>query len=275
MKPPAAPGIDTRPVRMGTTRIMTYPNKSLHLKSRTVCGHRVKRGTTHPPWWILNSNLYEPAEPNPMTPNPPNECPPNEHPPNEHPPNKHPPNEHLGNEHPPHEHLPNEHPPNENLPYEHHPPPKPDNPPNEHGPNGLLPNQTFQTTHPPKQVFSLCEDPPDEDIVYHTPASADQAQGKTRDHTATHTPPSSTSRNIYEDETNMVPHTHFGGYLHCLISDSTNAQTRSKAKHGTALPPIPLTLDFPQQRNTKQIWCDTPAEVGYHTIDTACDIPPL
>ncbi|KAF9511182.1 hypothetical protein BS47DRAFT_1364013 [Hydnum rufescens UP504] len=43
---------------------MTHPNKSLHLKSRT----------------ILNSNRYEPAEPNPTTP-PANERPRNEHPP--------------------------------------------------------------------------------------------------------------------------------------------------------------------------------------------------
>ncbi|KAF9505563.1 hypothetical protein BS47DRAFT_1367971 [Hydnum rufescens UP504] len=242
MKPPVAPGIDTRPVRTGTTRITTHPNKSPHLKSRT----------------ILNSNRYEPAEPSPATPNPPNERP--------------------RNEHPPHEHPPNENSPNENSPYEHHPPAKTrqsasraraKRPPAK--PN--CPN------HTPASVFSLREDPPDEDIAYHTPASAGPGQNTgPRSHPyplildfpqhirgrnkygATH-PPKRVCGNIR--------------YLHCPISDSTNAHTRSKAKHGTALPPIPLTLDFPQQRNTKQIRHHTPAKAGYHTIDTACDVPPL
>ncbi|KAF9513356.1 hypothetical protein BS47DRAFT_1362547 [Hydnum rufescens UP504] len=142
---------------------MTYPNKSPHLKSRT----------------ILNSNQYEPAEPNPATPNLPNEClPMNAHPTNAHPMNTRPTKTRHTNT---------------------TRPPKPNNPPNEHGPNSLPPNQTFQTTHLPKWVFSLHEDPPDEDIVYHTPASVgvwyyvprcqkNQAQGKTWDHAATHTP---------------------------------------------------------------------------------------
>ncbi|KAF9520180.1 hypothetical protein BS47DRAFT_1357669 [Hydnum rufescens UP504] len=117
-KPPAAPGIDTRPVRTGMTHITTYPNKSPHLKSRTVHGHGVKRGTTHPPWWILNSNLYEPAEPNPMTPNPPNErrptnaCPTNARETNTRPMNTRPTKTRHTNT---------------------TRPPKPDNPPNEHG----------------------------------------------------------------------------------------------------------------------------------------------
>ncbi|KAF9520168.1 hypothetical protein BS47DRAFT_1357661 [Hydnum rufescens UP504] len=222
---------------------------------------------------ILNSNLYEPAEPNPMTPNPPNERPPNERPPNERPPNERPPNERPGNERPgneclpherpphecpPHERLPNEHPPNENLPYEHHPPAKtqqsakrarakrPPTKPNfpNHTPTeaGLFPPRrpTRRGHRVPYTRFGgyiLPRDTrPDE--------CTDQAQGKTQDHAATHTPPSSTSCNIYEDETNTAPHTRFGGYLHCPISDLTNAQTRSKAKHGTALPPYPQPSIF-------------------------------
>ncbi|KAF9509667.1 hypothetical protein BS47DRAFT_1365128 [Hydnum rufescens UP504] len=131
MKPPAAPGINTRPVRMGTTHITTYPNKSLHLKSRM----------------ILNSNLYEPAEPNPMTPNPPNKHPPNEHLGNERPGNERPPHERL-----PHKRPPHECPPNENSPYEHHPPAKTRQSAKQAWAKRPPPNQTFQTTHLPKQV---------------------------------------------------------------------------------------------------------------------------
>ncbi|KAF9504604.1 hypothetical protein BS47DRAFT_1368668 [Hydnum rufescens UP504] len=74
-------------------------------------------------------------------------------------------------------------------------PPKPDNPPNEHRPNGLPPNQTFQTTHPPKQGLFPPRRPTRQG--HHVPYTrfggcvvlVDQAQGKTRDHAATHTPP--------------------------------------------------------------------------------------
>ncbi|KAF9507534.1 hypothetical protein BS47DRAFT_1366591 [Hydnum rufescens UP504] len=93
-------------------------------------------------------------------------------------------------------------------------------------------------------------------------------------------PQSSISGNIYEDETNTAPHTRFERvcgnirYLHCPISDSTNAdQVQSKTRDRAA--PHTPTLDFPQQRNTKQIRRHTPASAGYHTIDTARDIPPL
>ncbi|KAF9515162.1 hypothetical protein BS47DRAFT_1449915 [Hydnum rufescens UP504] len=68
-----APCIDTRPVRTGTTRIKTHPNKNPHdLKSRT----------------ILNSNQYKPAERTPAQPtqpdNPTYERPPNQNSPYEH-----------------------------------------------------------------------------------------------------------------------------------------------------------------------------------------------
>ncbi|KAF9513108.1 hypothetical protein BS47DRAFT_1362667 [Hydnum rufescens UP504] len=250
MKPPAAPGIDTRPVRTGTTRITTYPNKSLHLKSST----------------ILNSNLYEPAEPNPMTPNLPNERPGNERP---------------GNERPPHERPPNEHPPNENSPYEHH-----------------LPAKTRQSA---KQARAK-RPPAKPNFPNHTPTEAGlfpPRRPTRRGHRVPYTrfggsgpgqntgPRSHPYPPILDFPQHMRGRNKYGAthplkrvcgnirYLHCPISDSTNAQTRSKAKHGTAPPPIPPTLDFPQQRNTKQIRCHTPAEAGYHTIDTACDIPPL
>ncbi|KAF9512229.1 hypothetical protein BS47DRAFT_1363250 [Hydnum rufescens UP504] len=252
---PSSPRYRHQASKNGDDRITTYPNKSPHLKSSTVHGHRVKRGTTHLPWRILNSNLYEPAEPNPATPNPPNERP--------------------GNKHPPHERPPNEHPPNENLPYEHHPPAKTDNPPNEHGPNGLRQTKLSKPhTHQSGCVVILGLFPPRRPtrrghrvpytrfggcvvlVVYRdakrvhftmqhlTRRMHRSGQGKTRDHAATHTPQSSTSHNIYEDETNTAPHTRFGGYLHCPISDSTNAQTRSKAKHGTAPPPYPRPSIF-------------------------------
>ncbi|KAF9509833.1 hypothetical protein BS47DRAFT_1364936 [Hydnum rufescens UP504] len=141
------------------------------------------------------------AEPNPATPNPPNECLPNKRPPNKRPPNKCPPNEcrpmnaRPMNARPMNARETNARPTN-TRPMNTRPtktchtntthPPKPDNPPNEHGPNGLPPNQTFQTTHPLKRVFSLCEDPPDEDIVYHTPASAVYRDAKRGHFTAQH-----------------------------------------------------------------------------------------
>ncbi|KAF9506347.1 hypothetical protein BS47DRAFT_1367452 [Hydnum rufescens UP504] len=107
-------------------------------------------------------------------------------------------------------------------------PPKPDNPPNEHGPNGLPPNQTFQTTHPLKRVFSLCEDPPDEDIVYHTPASA--------------------------------------GTFYRATPNPTNAQIRPRAKHRTTQPPIPPDPRLPATyTRTKQIQCHTPTLAGIST----------
>ncbi|KAF9506513.1 hypothetical protein BS47DRAFT_1367348 [Hydnum rufescens UP504] len=127
--------------------------------------------------------------------------------------------------------------------------------------------------------------------MYHTPAKADQAWGKTWDHAATHTPILDFGQHIrgrnkygathpllwvYDNTKRAAPAALLALplYLHCPISDSTNAdQVQSKTWDRAA--PIPLTLDFPQQRNTKQIWCHTPTSAGYHTIDTARDIPPL
>ncbi|KAF9506730.1 hypothetical protein BS47DRAFT_1367136 [Hydnum rufescens UP504] len=90
----------------------------------------------------------------------------------------------------------------------------------------------------------------------HTPAEAGQVQDKTQDCTATHTPQPSIFHDVYKDETNMVPHTCFSGYLHCAIPDPTNAQIRPRVKHGSMQPPRPLTLDYPHL--TKQIRCHTP-----------------
>ncbi|KAF9505150.1 hypothetical protein BS47DRAFT_1368297 [Hydnum rufescens UP504] len=87
-----------------------------------------------------------------------------------------------------------------------------------------------------------------------------------------------------EDETNTVPHTHFSSvcnirYLHCLISDLTNAD-QSKAKTQDTPPHTPDPR-FSATTNTKQIrpphtrFGGCVAILGYHTIDTARDIPPL
>ncbi|KAF9504891.1 hypothetical protein BS47DRAFT_1368472 [Hydnum rufescens UP504] len=233
---------------------MTYPNKSPHLKSSTVRGHGVKRGTTHPPWRILNSNLYEPAEPNPATPNPPNERPPNERP---------------GNKRPPHERPPNEHPPNENSPYEHHPPAKtrqsakrarakrPPAKPNfpNHTPAkaGLFPPRrpTRRGHRVPYTRFGGC-------VVlvgtfYRATPDPTNAQIRPRakhDHAATHTPRSSTSRNIYEDETNTAPHTRFGGCVAILGISTARYPTRQmhrpgpKQNTGLRCPPYPRPSIF-------------------------------
>ncbi|KAF9508352.1 hypothetical protein BS47DRAFT_1366044 [Hydnum rufescens UP504] len=265
-KPPVAPGIDTRPVRTGVTRITTHPNKSPHLKSRM----------------ILNSNWYEPAEPNPATPNLPNEHPPNKHP------HKHPPHEHPPNEHPPNENLPNE-----NLPYEHHLPAKTRQSASRAWAKRLLPNQTVQTTHLLKRVFSLREDPPNEDIAYHTPASAGtfycvisnptNAQIRPRAKHRTMQPPIPPIldfRNIYEDKTNMAPHTRFGGCVAILgISTAqypTQQMHRPGPKQNTGLrhPPYPQPLIFCNNETQNKYGTTHPPKQGYHTIDTAHDVPP-
>ncbi|KAF9511184.1 hypothetical protein BS47DRAFT_1364015 [Hydnum rufescens UP504] len=232
---------------------MTHPNKSLHLKSRT----------------ILNSNRYEPAEPNPTTPNPPNERP--------------------RNEHPPHEHPPNENSPNENSPYEHHPPAKtrqsasrarakqPPAKPNcpNHTPTsaGLFPPRrpTRRGHRVPYTRFGgyilLCDIRPDE--------CTDQAQGKTRDHAATHTPDPRLPA-TYMRTKQIQRHTPAEAGVSPLPDirlDKCTDQVQSKTRDRAA--PIPPTLDFPQQQNMKQIQHHTPAEAGYHTIDTARDVPPL
>ncbi|KAF9507552.1 hypothetical protein BS47DRAFT_1366552 [Hydnum rufescens UP504] len=49
-------------------------------------------------------------------------------------------------------------------------------------------------------------------------------------------------------------------YLHCAIPDPTNAQIRPRAKHGSAQPPRPPTLDYPHL--TKQIRHHTPASAA-------------
>ncbi|KAF9506512.1 hypothetical protein BS47DRAFT_1367347 [Hydnum rufescens UP504] len=144
---------------------------------------------------------------------------------------------------------------------------------------------TFNAQPPKPQCL-----PPEttiDEIAYHTPAKAGtfycmisnptNAQIRPGAKHGTTQPPiprSSISGNIYEDETNTAPHTRFGGYLHCPISDSTNADQVQSKTWDRAAPHTP-TLDFPQQRNTKQIRCHTPTSAGYHTIDTARDIPPL
>ncbi|KAF9518940.1 hypothetical protein BS47DRAFT_1358571 [Hydnum rufescens UP504] len=144
-------------------------------------------------------------------------------------------------------------------------------------------------THPGRCVallgpFSPCETPPEEctdrtlgeiqwqaqplktpTVVYpqhmmkqiqcHTPAKAGQVQDETWDCAATHTPQPSIFRNVYEDETNTVPHTCFGRVYHnakraapaallalLLLSPSTkpdpnNAQTTPTMKYGSAQPP--------------------------------------
>ncbi|KAF9510708.1 hypothetical protein BS47DRAFT_1364384 [Hydnum rufescens UP504] len=154
----------------------------------------------------------------------------------------------------------------------------------------------YSATHPPKWVHSLHDIRPNR--------CTGRVQDKTRDHAATHTPQPLIFRNVYEDETNTmphtcfgglspsakpdpnnaqtmptvkygsvqppktrtpstickihddasntVPHTRFGGYLHCAIPDPTNAQIRPRAKHGSVQPPRPLTLEYPhllQQQN--------------------------
>ncbi|KAF9510314.1 hypothetical protein BS47DRAFT_1364614 [Hydnum rufescens UP504] len=70
----------------------------------------------------------------------------------------------------------------------------------------------------------------------------------------------STIRKIHDDASNMVPHTRFGGYLHCAIPNLTNAQIRPRAKHSSVQPPRPPTLDYPHL--TKQIRHHTSAEAA-------------
>ncbi|KAF9516281.1 hypothetical protein BS47DRAFT_1360462 [Hydnum rufescens UP504] len=127
------------------------------------------------------------------------------------------------------------------------------------------PDEDMDEPPPPKPHCPPPEMTIDE-IAYHTPAKvvycdAKRAWGKTWDHTATHTLILNFGQHIRGQNKYGATHPH--------------QQTRSKAKHGTAPPPIPPTLDFPQQQNTKQIQHHTPALAGYHTIDTAHNIPPL
>ncbi|KAF9515434.1 hypothetical protein BS47DRAFT_1361010 [Hydnum rufescens UP504] len=102
-----------------------------------------------------------------------------------------------------------------------------------------------------------------DEIAYHTPAEAGtfycvisdptNAQIRPGAKHGTTQPPiprSSISGNIYEDETNTAPHTRFGGYLHCPISDSTNAdQVQSKTWDRAAPIPRPSIFHNNETRN--------------------------
>ncbi|KAF9518811.1 hypothetical protein BS47DRAFT_1358667 [Hydnum rufescens UP504] len=103
------------------------------------------------------------------------------------------------------------------------------------------------TQTPPPSIHPLKVPPSTIHKIYgtcHTLASADtstsqyltqqtnrQARGETQQHTQPPKPPSSIC-NIDADETNMVPHARFSGYLHPTISHLTNEQT-ARAKHGS------------------------------------------
>ncbi|KAF9504122.1 hypothetical protein BS47DRAFT_1369016 [Hydnum rufescens UP504] len=90
-----------------------------------------------------------------------------------------------------------------------------------------------------------------------------QAQGKTQQHAQPPKPPSSIC-NIDADETNMVPHAHFSGYLHPVISHLTNEQT-ARAKHGSMRShPRSPPLTIHNIHTDNQIWCHTPTSAGHH-----------
>ncbi|KAF9504972.1 hypothetical protein BS47DRAFT_1368418 [Hydnum rufescens UP504] len=59
-------------------------------------------------------------------------------------------------------------------------------------------------------------------------------------------PPKTPTRTLYDNKTSTAPHTHFGGDLHYVIPDLTNAQARLRAKHRSAQPPDCPTLKYPQ-----------------------------
>ncbi|KAF9516280.1 hypothetical protein BS47DRAFT_1360461 [Hydnum rufescens UP504] len=142
--------------------------------------------------------------------------------------------------------------------------------------NENRPDEDMDEPPPPKPHCPPPEMTIDE-IAYHTPAKV--GLGQNMDHTATHTLILNFGQHIRGQNKYGATHPHqqvCGNirYLHCPISDSTNAdQVQSKTWDCTT--PIPPTLDFPQQQNTKQIQHHTPALAGYHTIDTAHNIPPL
>ncbi|KAF9508175.1 hypothetical protein BS47DRAFT_1366171 [Hydnum rufescens UP504] len=256
-KPPAAPGIDTRPVRTGTTRITTYPNKSPHLKSSTVRGHGVKRGTTHRRGGkssILNSNLYEPADQT-RDPNLPNERPPNErHPTN---PGKRRPPTIAAPMNPANETAIRTPPPAKPTITKRArakwPPAKPNFPNHTPAEAGLFPPRrpTRRGHRVPYTRFGGC-------VVlvgtfYHATPDPTNAQIRPR---AKHGPRShpyprsSTSHNIYEDETNTAPHTRFGGCVAILGISTARYPTRQmhrpgpKQNTGLRRPPYPRPSIF-------------------------------
>ncbi|KAF9504451.1 hypothetical protein BS47DRAFT_1368787 [Hydnum rufescens UP504] len=187
---------------------------------------------------------------------------------------------------PAHERPPNEHPPTKTRHTNTTCPPKPTIRQTSTA-KRLPPNQTFQT-HLPKWVFSLREDHLTRTsctihplrrvhfTVRHLTRRMHRSGPGQNTGPCSHPYPPILDFPQHIRGRNKYGATHplrWVSPLPDIRLDKCTDQVQSKTQDHAA--PTPPTLDFPQQRNTKQIRCHTPAEAGYHTIDTACDIPPL
>ncbi|KAF9506287.1 hypothetical protein BS47DRAFT_1367488 [Hydnum rufescens UP504] len=129
----------------------------------------------------------------------------------------------------------------------------------------------LQTKHEPMwtpalqykmEVFSFCETPSEE--------YTNKAWAKCACRHSHASPQCSTIHHQYNHASNMMR------YIHCAISDPTNAQTRFR-KDRSARPPIPPTLDFPNVYEDA-----TPAEaagagaalLALASVPPLCDTPP-
>ncbi|KAF9505391.1 hypothetical protein BS47DRAFT_1368110 [Hydnum rufescens UP504] len=139
--------------------------------------------------------------------------------------------------------------------------------------DGTLGEIQWQCHTPTKVVHSLHNIQPNQ--------CTDQVQDETQDHTATHTPQPLIFHNIYKDETNMAPHTHFGTcvaisvphtcFSRCVAilaplslcktpSDEWPEKAYGKIQSVQPIRPQPPSLKN-YNTTTNQI-CHTPAEVG-------------